>query len=210
MIEDLATVFVVEDDASLRRALESLLRASGFRVHLFSSATEFLLARAADTPACLLLDLSLPGINGLELQEKLSRANLHIPIIFMTGHGDIRAAVRAMKAGAVEFLTKPFEDLELLRAIQRSIEKDSAERMEREELATLRSRFSSLTARENQIMRMVVAGLLNKQIAAEIGISEITVKIHRGHVMQKMQVKSLAQLTTIAGRLALWEKPSKE
>jgi FixJ family two-component response regulator len=208
MPHGLSTVFVVEDDAWTRGALDSFLRASGFQVRLFGSATEFLQEKLPETPACLVLDICMPEMSGLELQEKLAQADLRIPIIFITGHGDIRIAVRAIKAGAAEFLTKPFEVKDLLSAIERSIEKDQAERKEREELADLRTRLASLTARENQIMRLVVSGLLNKQIAAEIGISEITVKIHRGHVMQKMKANSLAGLAKTAQKLNLWSEPS--
>jgi FixJ family two-component response regulator len=197
MSERIPIVFVVEDERSVREALDSCLRAAGFHVQLFCSASEFLLAWRPDNFGCLILDVQLPGISGLDLQQELIKANIHMPTIFITGHGDIRMSVRAIKAGAAEFLTKPINHLDLVHAIHRLLEKDEADREDREVLVALRKRFGSLTPREREVMQLVVSGLLNKQIAAEIGITEITVKIHRSHVMHKMEATYLAELVNL-------------
>lgn len=201
MTSERPVVFVVEDDPSLRPALESLIRSVGLRVRAFASAREFLEHSRTSAPACLVLDVRLPGLSGLELQRRLAEDGAPIPIIFITGHGDIPMSVQAMKAGAVEFLTKPFRDQELLDAIRLAIETDRAARAGRAEMAALRRRQSSLTSREREVMALVVSGLLNKQIAGELGTSEITVKVHRRRVMQKMQAGSLADLVKMAVRL---------
>ena len=196
-------VFVVDDDASLRHALTNLLRSVGLRVETFGSAREFLAGPRPDAPGCLVLDVRLPGLSGLDLQHELAAAQIDLPIIFMTGYGDIPMTVRAMKAGAVEFLTKPFRDQDLLDAIQQALERDRVAWHRRVALAALRQRYNRLTPREREVMRLVVAGLLNKQIAAELGTSEIMVKVHRGQVMRKMQAASVAELVRMAAQLRI-------
>jgi FixJ family two-component response regulator len=203
MTETDAMVFVVDDDAPMRESLKNLIRSVGLRAELFASAQEFLRSKRPDVPSCLVLDVRLPGLSGLDLQRRTSQAGLEIPIIFITGHGDIPMTVRAMKAGAVEFLTKPFRDQDLLDAIQQALERDRKARDQRADIEELRSRFASLTPREREVMVRVVAGLLNKQIGAELGSSETTVKIHRHQVMEKMGAGSLAELVRMADRLGI-------
>ncbi len=198
MSEATPIVFVVDDDPSVRHAIKRLLGSVGLQVELFGSAQEFLRSKRPDAPSCLVLDVRLPGISGLDFQRELAEANIHIPIIFITGHGDIPMSVRAMKAGAVEFLTKPFRGQDLLDAVQLAIERDRARRQREAEMATLRERFESLTPREREVLPLVVSGLRNKQIAAEIGTSETTAKVHRSQLMRKMGAESLADLVRTA------------
>jgi len=197
------TVYVVDDDASVREALGNLFRSVGLRVELFGSAHEFLQRKLPDVASCLILDIRLPRLSGLDFQVELAKAGIHIPIIFMTGHGDIPMTVRAMKAGAVDFLTKPFRDQDMLDAVTAAIERDRNSRNEANILSDLRARFGALTAREREVMALVTAGLMNKQVAAEIGIAEITVKIYRGQIMRKMAAKSLADLVKMAQALEI-------
>jgi FixJ family two-component response regulator len=196
-------VFVIDDDASLREALASLFRSVGLQVQALASATEFLRVKLPDCPTCLVLDVRLPGLSGLDFQAELAKAHIDIPIVFMTGHGDIPMTVRAMKAGAVEFLPKPFRDQDMLDAVQLGLERDRSRRKSAGDTAKLKANFDTLTLREQEIMGLVTAGLMNKQIAGQLGVSEITVKVHRGNVMRKMEAKSLAELVRMADSLGV-------
>lgn len=203
MIEESPTVVVVDDDPSIRTALNDLFQSVGLQVRVFESAREFLANQRPDGPCCLVLDVRLPGKSGLDFQRELNDENVHLPIIFLTGHGDIPMSVRAMKAGAVEFLTKPFREQDLLDAVQVALDRDRATREDAKLLAALQRRFASLTPREQAVMGLIVAGRRNKQIAGEIGTSEVTVKVHRSNLMRKMEALSLADLIVMASKLGL-------
>ena len=203
-------VFVVDDDASMRNALANLFRSVGLQSALFGSGSELLGSKLPDVPSCLVLDIRLPGVSGLDSQAELAKANIHIPIIFMTGHGDIPMSVQAMKAGAVDFLSKPFRDQDMLDAVTTAIERDRKRRESEKAVAGLRRLFETLTAREREVMVLVTAGLMNKQIAGELGVSEITVKIHRGHTMKKMGARSLADLVRMAEVLGIRRTQPKQ
>ena len=202
-VETEAIVFVVDDDPSMRKALSNLFRSVGLRAEVFGSARELLESELPEVASCLVLDIRLPGPSGLDFQAELAKANIQIPIIFMTGHGDIPMTVKAMKAGAVDFLTKPFRDQDMLDAVTIAIERDRTRRKDEKIVAELRAVFETLTARERDVLALVASGLMNKQIAAEIGLAEITVKIHRGHIMRKMGAKSLADLVRMAEMLGV-------
>ena len=196
-------VFVIDDDEAMRATLSSLFRSVGLRVELFSSAREFAQIKMPDVASCLVLDIRLPGVSGLDFQAELAEAEIRTPIIFMTGHGDIPMSVKAMKAGAIDFLTKPFRDQDILDAVSRALERDQKRRDSEKAVSELRILFDSLTLREREVMTLVVAGLMNKQIAAKLGITEITVKVHRGHMMRKMKARSLVDLVATADLLGI-------
>lgn len=202
-------VFVVDDDLSVREALSSLIRSVGLRVETFASAQDFLRHQRPDATACLVLDVRMPGLSGLDLQRELAHAGERIPIIFITGHGDIPMSVRAMKAGAVEFLPKPFRDEDLLDAIREALERDQVARQQRAELAEIQDKYDTLTSREREVMVLIVKGMLNKQVAAELGITEITIKVHRRHILQKMRAKSLPALVRMVEKLRLTDLADK-
>jgi FixJ family two-component response regulator len=202
------TIFVIDDDASVRNALSSLFRSIGLKVEVFDSAADFLKMELPAVASCLVLDVRLPGLSGLDFQTELAKANIRIPIVFITGHGDIPMTVKAMKAGAVEFLTKPFREQDLLDAVRLGLERDRTRREGETILTDLRARFDALTSREQEVMALVTAGMMNKQIAADLGVSEITVKVHRGNVMRKMGAKSLADLVRMADVLGIRREKS--
>ena len=201
-----AVVFIVDDDASVREAMQRLFRSVGLRAEVFASASEFLRSKPADVPSCLVLDVRLPDLSGLDFQTELTKADIQIPIVFMTGHGDIPMTVKAMKAGAIEFLPKPFRDQDMLDAVRLGLERDRARRENERGIADMRARFASLTPREQEVMALVTAGLMNKQIAGEMRLAEITVKLHRGSVMRKMGAKSLADLVRMADIVGIRRK----
>jgi FixJ family two-component response regulator len=204
-----AVIAIVDDDPWARDGLRDLIRSAGWRAEAFASAQEFLARAGSEAPSCLVLDLQMPGLSGLDLQKRMAEVGLEIPIVFLTGHGNIPASVQAMKAGAVEFLTKPVDEQDLIKAIQEAIERDRRTRQRQAEMQELQGRYESLTAREQEVMRQVVSGLLNKQIADELSITEPTVKFHRGHIMQKMRADSLADLVRMAEDLGMRpDKPS--
>jgi FixJ family two-component response regulator len=202
-------VFVVDDDLAVREALSSLIRSVRLRVETFASAQDFLLHQRPDAAACLVLDVRMPGLSGLDLQRELANAGERIPIIFITGHGDIPMSVRAMKAGAVEFLPKPFRDEELLDAIRQALERDQVARQQRAELGEIQNKYDTLTSREREVIVLIVRGMLNKQVAAELGITEITIKVHRRHILQKMKARSLPALVRMVEKLRLLDPPDK-
>jgi FixJ family two-component response regulator len=206
VVEEQSIVYVIDDDASMRESLKSLFGSVGLRVEAFGAAPEFLGKKLPNAAICLVVDVRLPGLSGLDFQTELSKANIEVPIIFITGHGDIAMSVKAMKAGAVEFLPKPFRDQDLLDAVKLALEKDEAKRKLRKTLVVVRSLFESLTPREQEVLGLVTGGLMNKQVAAEMGVSEITVKVHRGNVMRKMNANSLADLVRIADMLGIRRK----
>ena len=203
MTETPPTVYVVDDDPSVRKGLERLIRSLGWKTETLGSAQEFLASARTEAPSCIVLDLQLPGLSGLELQKQMTEAGIETPIVFLTGHGDIPASVKAMKAGAIEFLTKPVEEQHLFNAIQEAVERDRRTRQQQADVRNLRNRYQSLTSREQEVMQQVVSGLLNKQIAAELKITEDTVKFHRGHIMRKMRAASLADLVRMAQNLGI-------
>jgi FixJ family two-component response regulator len=201
-----SVVFVVDDDASVREGMRLLFRSVGLQAQVFASAAEFLQSNLADVPCCLVLDVRLPGLSGLDFQTELAKANIQIPIVFMTGHGDIPMTVKAMKAGAIEFLPKPFRDQDMLDAVRLGLERDRGRREGERAIAEVRGKFASLTPREQEVMGFVTAGLMNKQIAGEMQLAEITVKLHRGSVMRKMDAKSLAELVRMADIVGIRRK----